>query len=343
MTRHPGAGRPPGAGPAAVGAAPAAPPGQSPPRRVGDLRGVELLTEIATRFYLHGDTQIRIAGDMDLDPSTVSRYLKRARDEGIVRVEIRPPRRQNADLGRTIAERYGISRVVVASAGGGTPRSTLPAVAADYVGGLLRSGMRVGVGWGETLSSVVQFMEPSAVTALTICQLAGGLSESVPGIQGHELVRQLAGLYPESRVQYLHAPSIVDSAAIRAAIMSDSSVEAALAAAASSDLALVGIGPMADDATLIRAGDLGPGDIRRLLRLGAVGSMNARFYDIAGKPVAWLDDRTVGISWEELAAIPLVVAVAGGAHKAGAIRSALRTGCVTALVTDEEAGTLLAS
>jgi DNA-binding transcriptional regulator LsrR (DeoR family) len=307
------------------------------------LRGVELLTEIATRFYLHGDTQIRIAGEMGLDPSTVSRYLKRARDEGIVRVEIRPPRRQDADLGRAIAERYGLSRVVVAADASDTARSTLPAVAADYLGGLLRSGMRIGVGWGATLSSVVQFMEPSAVTSLTICQLAGGLSESVPGIQGHELVRQLAGLYPDSRVQYLHAPSIVDSAAIRAAIMSDSSVEAALGAAAASDLALVGIGPMDEDATLIRAGDLGPADVRRLVGLGAIGSMNSRFYDATGAPVAWLDDRTVGISWDELRAIPLVVAVAGGAHKAEAIRAALRTGCVTALVTDEAAGVLLAS
>jgi len=317
---------------------------QESPRRVsGELRGVELLTEIATRFYLHGDTQIRIAGDMGLDPSTVSRYLKRARDEGIVRVEIRPPRRQDADLGRAIAERYEVARVVVATAASGTARSTLPAVAADYLGGLLRSGMRVGVGWGETLSSVVQFMEPSGVTALTICQLAGGLSESVPGIQGHELVRQLAGLYPESRVQYLHAPSIVDSATIRAAIMSDSSVEAALATAAASDLALVGIGPMDEDATLIRAGDLGPADVRHLIGLGAVGSMNSRFYDAAGGPVTWLDDRTVGISWDELRAIPLVVAVAGGAHKVEAIRAALKTGCVTALVTDEEAATQMTS
>jgi DNA-binding transcriptional regulator LsrR (DeoR family) len=314
--------------------------------RTEDQRGVELLTEIATRFYLHGQTQIRIAGNMGLDPSTVSRHLKRARDEGIVRVEIRPPRRQNADQGRAIAERYGLSRVVVASMGSGSTRSTrstLPAVAADYIGGLLQGGMRVGVGWGETLSSVVQVMEPGAVTALTICQLAGGLSESVPGIQGHELVRQLATLYPDSRVQYLHAPSIVDSSTIRAAIMSDSSVEAALAMSAGSDLALVGIGPMDENATLIRAGDLSPADVQRLQSLGAIGSMNSRFYDAAGTPVTWLDDRTVGISWDELRAIPLVVAVAGGAHKAEAIRAALETGCVTVLVTDEEAGTLLLS
>ena len=236
-----------------------------------------------------------------------------------------------------------MSRVVVATAGSDTARSTLPAVAADYIGGLLRSGMRVGVGWGETLSSVVQFMEPSAVTGLTICQLAGGLSESVPGIQGHELVRQLAGLYPDSRVQYLHAPSIVDSAAIRAAIMSDSSVQAALGVAADSDLALVGIGPMDGDATLIGAGHLSPADVRLLIRLGAVGSMNARFFDAAGaaRGAARRPDRRDQLGGAR--AIPLVVAVAGGAHKAEAIRAALKTGCVTVLVTDEEAGTLLAS
>ena len=53
---------------------------------------------------------------LGLDPSTVSRYLKRARDEGIVHVEIRPPRRSDMDLGRALALRYGLARVIVAPA-----------------------------------------------------------------------------------------------------------------------------------------------------------------------------------------------------------------------------------
>ena len=297
------------------------------------LRGVELLTEIATQFYLRGRTQIEIARDLGLDPSTVSRHLRRARDEGIVRVEIRPPRRQNVDLGRAIADRYAISRVIVAASAG----TALAAVAADYVGGLLRSGMRVGLGWGQTLSAVVQFMAPGEVTDLVICQLAGGLSESRPGIEAHELVRQLATLYPGSGVQYLHAPSIVDLPAIRDAIISDSSVQVALSIAAGADLALVGIGSMEEEATLMRDAGLGSSERRTLIERGAIGSMNTRFYDLDGQPVALLDDRTVAISWDELRAIPMVVAVAGGANKAEAIRAALKTGCVTALVIDEEA------
>ena len=301
--------------------------------RGADLRGVELLTEVATQFYLRGRTQIEIARDLGLDPSTVSRQLRRARDEGIVRVEIRPPRRQNVDLARAIADRFGISRVVVAASDG----TALAPVAAEYVAGLLRSGMRVGVGWGLTLSELVQGMSPGEVTDLTICQLAGGLSASPLGIQGHELVRQLATLYASSRVQYLHAPSIVDSAVIRNAIISDSSVQVAMSVAAGSDLALVGIGSIEEDATMMRAGGLSPGDRDALIEHGAVGSMNTRFYDADGRPVEWLDDRTVAISWDELRAIPVVVAVAGGANKAEAIRAALKTSCVTVLVTDEAA------
>ena len=77
-------------------------------------RSVDVLTDVAKRYYLQGESQLEIARGLNLAPSTVSRYLRRARDEGIVYVEIRPPRQERVDLGRTVAARYRISRVVVA-------------------------------------------------------------------------------------------------------------------------------------------------------------------------------------------------------------------------------------
>ena len=44
----------------------------------------DLLVDLATRFYVAGQSQVEIARALRLDASTVSRYLKRARDEGIV-------------------------------------------------------------------------------------------------------------------------------------------------------------------------------------------------------------------------------------------------------------------
>src|SRR5215210_1052921 len=88
---------------------------------------LDLLIDVATRHYLHGSSQIEIARDLSLDPSTISRYLKRARDEGIVRIEIVAPRRANAGLARHLARELGLSRVLVAEAQG--ERDGLNAVA----------------------------------------------------------------------------------------------------------------------------------------------------------------------------------------------------------------------
>ncbi|HXR27108.1 MAG TPA: sugar-binding domain-containing protein, partial [Candidatus Baltobacteraceae bacterium] len=301
-----------------------------------ETRSAEQLTAVAAAFYLHGKNQAQIAADLELSPSTVSRYLKRARDEGIVHVEIRPPRRHHVELGRELAGRSGLERAVVLSLeGDGEGGDALFALAADHIGSLLRSGMRLGISWGQTLAGVVRFLQPRAVSHLTISQLTGGLADVEPGNQGHELVRHLAQLYPNSRVKYLHAPAIVDSEHIHEALMSDGSVRSALEEAARCELALVGIGSMGRDATLIRAGDLSEADRAQLVQDGAVGTLNSRFFTREGRPVRHLDQRTIALDWDQLVGIPTVVAVAAGPSKVQAIAGAARTGCLHTLITDE--------
>ncbi len=299
-----------------------------------NAQATEQLIEVATSFYRHGKSQIEIARELGLDPSTVSRYLKRARDEGIVHIEIRPPRREHVDLGRDLAGHFGLRRAIVVPEDP-DPEGALYAVAADFVSSSLVTGMRLGISWGQTLAGMVRFLQPRSVSGLSIAQLTGGLSDAEPGNQCHELVRLLAQLYPNSKVKYLHAPAIVDTEAIRAAMLADRSVSDALEAAARSEFALVGIGSMGDDATLMRVGHLDRSDRDRLLKRGAVGTLNGRFFDALGRPVGHLERRTIALTWDQLAAIPTVVAVAAGPTKVGAIAGALETGCLDVLVTDE--------
>ncbi len=299
-----------------------------------DNADVDFLVDLATRFYLHGQTQARIARDLGVDPATVSRHLKKARDEGIVHIEIRRPRRLHMDLGRELADRFGLKRaVVVANDDGGS--SAVASAAADYFGSLLTNGARLGLSFGRMLSAMMPLLPPGTVSDLDISMLLGGFGRAMPGIQGHELARHIASLYPRSRTHYLQAPLLVDSPDIRLAMLQDGSIKAALQAAANSELALVGIGNLDDSAPLIRYGHLSAEDRKHLLQSGAVGDVSARFFDIKGKPVADLDDRLIAIEREDLARIPTVVAVAAGPEKYAAIRGALRTGYVDVLVTDE--------
>ncbi len=299
-----------------------------------DTADIEILVDLATRFYVLGQTQAQIARDLGVDPATVSRQLKKARDEGIVRIEIRRPRRLHVDLGRALADRFGLKRaVVVANDDGG--RSAVASVAADYFSSVLTNGARLGLSFGRMLSAMVPLLTSGTLSNLDISMLLGGFGRAMPGIQGHELARHIASLYPHSRIHYLQAPLLVDSPDIRQAMLRDGSIQAALQAAANSELALVGIGNLDDSAPLVRYGHLSPEDRKRLLQAGAVGDVSARFLDVQGEPVTVLDDRLIAIERNDLVRVPTVVAVAAGPEKYAAIQGALLSGYVDVLVTDE--------
>lgn len=294
--------------------------------------------DLAKRFYVDGHSQAQIARSLGLDPSTVSRYLKRARDEGIVEVQIRRPRTLHQDLARDLADGFGLERAVVAKVEGGEDAYRAATLAAArYVRGQLSNRMRLGLSWGRMLAAVVHELvsHPGPVTELDISLMHGGVGSAGAGIQGHELARLLASLHPDSRVHYLYAPLLVDSSDIKQAMVRDGSIRAALESVASIDIALVGVGALDDSAPLVRYGHISDRDRRALLAAGAVGDMATRFFTPDGRPVHALDDRLVAVDWDCLARVPSLVAIASGVYKRDAIVGALRTGCVDVLITDE--------
>jgi DNA-binding transcriptional regulator LsrR (DeoR family) len=309
-------------------------------RSINSTEDLNLLIDVATRFYLQGESQVNIARALGINASTISRYLKRARDSGLIQLRITAPQPLNMDLGRELANHFGLSRVVVANATDGG--KALAAAAADYIDGVLFNGMRVATSWGGTLLSVVSSLRPGTVSGLELAQLNGGTGYAAPGIQAQEILRLLAGLYPGTNTHYLHAPLIVGSPEIRELFSRERSISPALQAAASCELALLGIGTLGEEASLVRYGHLEPTDRASLIVNGAVGDICGRFFRADGRvALESLDRRTIAIEWEELKAISTVVAVAAGRNKCDAIRGALRTGCLNVLITDEPTAALI--
>jgi len=150
----------------------------------------DLLVDLATRFYISGQTQVEIARSVGLDPSTVSRYLKRARDDGIVRVDIRRPRSLHGDLALELAEGFHLKRaVVVAGEPGAGANEAVAWAAADYVKSQLLNGMRLALSWGRMLSAAIHMLPPGTVSELDVSLLHGGVGSAGAGIQGVELAR----------------------------------------------------------------------------------------------------------------------------------------------------------
>ena len=79
--------------------------------RADELR---LITRIAQMYYLDAMKQSDISEKLHIPQARISRLLKRAIDENIVRISITPPPGVFADLEAEIRDRFGIEEVIVA-------------------------------------------------------------------------------------------------------------------------------------------------------------------------------------------------------------------------------------
>lgn len=305
--------------------------------RIDELR---LLTRVA-RLYYEGDArQPEIAERLGVSQATVSRLLKRAEREGIVRITVSVPPGAFPDLEEGLQRRYGLREAIVVD----SPRDDdelvlreLGGAAAYYVETITRSGEVVGVSsWSATLLAMVDAMRPLPTGARAdVVQILGGVG--APTAEGHagQLTRRLAAL-THGEATFLPAPGIVGSAGARRIILEDRYVREALGSFERITLALVGIGAVEPSRLLALSGNVfRPEELSELQRLGAVGDICLRFFDSAGRAVASpLDERVVSMPLDQLGRVKRSVGIAGGPRKHWAIRGALAGRLVNVLITD---------
>src|SRR5207245_10236508 len=107
-------------------------------RHGGELR---LMVQCLELYYRQGRSQKDIAVALGVSAATVSRLLKRAMDEGLVRVELDLPRTEELESG--LVQTYGLREAgVVASGGRGDLRAELGAAAAAYFATIAAHGTR---------------------------------------------------------------------------------------------------------------------------------------------------------------------------------------------------------
>src|SRR5437016_4078510 len=111
-------------------------------------------------YYKQGRSQKDIAVALGVSAATVSRLLKRAMDDGLVRVELDLPRTEELETG--LVRTYGLREaVVVASGGRGDLRAELGAAAADYFEEISENGIRIGLSVGFPLYHTIPSLAES--------------------------------------------------------------------------------------------------------------------------------------------------------------------------------------
>ena len=305
--------------------------------RADELR---LMTRVARLYYEVGHKQPEIATRLRLSQPKVSRLLKTAQDEGIVRISVRAPSGTNPELEEALEARFGLTEVEIVDISRDEDEAAvreLGSAAAFHMETTVRSGDIIGVSsWSATLLGMVDAMHPvSGVKDVRVVQILGGGGD--PAAEGHatHLVRRLTDLL-HGEGTFLPAPSSVGSAPARDVLLEDPFVARAVALFDELDVAYVGIGGQETSGLLASSGNVfSPEELRTVREAGAIGDIGLRYLCVDGRPVDTpLDDRVIGIELEQLKQAPRSVAVAGGPGKTEAIHAALVGGWINCLITD---------
>ena len=297
---------------------------------------IELMTEIARRYYEGDATQADIAAEFGLSRMKVSRLLRQAREEGVVDVRIRVHRAIASDIEAQLCQRFQIKRALIASdrADLEAQRADVALVVADFLERELFDGATIAVGMGRNVAAVADTRGCATVdNAVFVCATGGAHRAGEPGNADHicrKLARRFGGT-PET----LYAPAYVAEAALRDALLRNQTVRRTLDVARSADFALIGIGDLGEESHMVRMGWFKREEIQAARAAGVVGDlMGYDFFDLEGRERnEILGGRVIGLRLEEMRAIPHVVAIASEANKALAVLAALRTGVIDVLAT----------
>lgn len=306
--------------------------------RVNELR---LIARVAQMYHVEKRRQAEIADILRLSQATVSRMLKRAEEEDIVRTTVIPPPGTFSELETALRDRYGLTEAIVADCTedrDGAIMARIGEAAAHFLEVTLLQGEVIGVSsWSQTILRMVDNIHPlKAAKARYVVQTLGGMGD--PSVQTHatQLTTRLARL-TGAEPRLLPVQGVASSREARLVMLADPFVRETMDLFSRISLAIIGIGAVEPSELLARSGNIfSPQELARLQEDGVAGEISLRFFDAEGRLVKTpLDDRVIGLSLEELGKADRVMALAGGQSKTAAIAGALKLGVIDVLVTDK--------
>lgn len=302
-----------------------------------------MLGRVAKLHYLHGLTHQQVAAALGLSRVKVTRLLAEARRAGIVEIRVHSDRTIFTDLEVGLIERFGVDQAWVAPTfeERAALLNSLGLAGAECLQATLQPQMTVAVGLSETVGAMAPHITAHEPTDLTFVPAAGSRPSSNGAVNPHEVANALARAFG-ARSRHLPAPVLARTLESAEVLRAEPDVTDALALARNADIGVFGVGGTKPGAGLLMDGTVPEDMIRNLITAGAVGDISGAFFDESGGLVRTsFEQRVMAISLEDIADIPIRIALAGGPGKVDALRGALAGNLITRLVTDQQTAQLL--
>jgi DNA-binding transcriptional regulator LsrR (DeoR family) len=326
-----------------------------PGRQVVGQDELRQMVRCVQLYYRAQRHQNEIARELGMSSSKVSRLLKRAFAEGVVRVEIELPKRPRLEA--ALVDRFQLRDAVVIPYGEARDlKEDLGVAAARYFEKVAADGVRVGLSCGYTLYHLIHALRERRFRDLQLYPLSAESTLQLVDLFPNTLVGMMAAKY-RPHVSAFALPvqvlrSLAEIQRERRRLLRKGEVRRIYEAAQDVDIALVGIGLIGEaTAGFCSLAAFYGVSVRRLRALGVVGEINYHPYDRDGrivdrKELRPLTQRVLAVTSTRLRELSasyrkLVIAVAGGPDKRDAILGAMRGRFANVLITDEDTAAAL--
>ncbi|XWN30228.1 MAG: sugar-binding transcriptional regulator [Devosia sp.] len=296
------------------------------------------LTRAAWAYYVEGMTQSEVAEKLGSTRLRVNKALADGRRRGLIRITFNTQYAACAEAEAALTKRFGIAKAYVAPSP--SDQRDVQVMVGAALGHLLSEVLSepsvklFGMSWGNTLNIATRFVAAIDRPDVEVVSVMGGLTRG-SDTNAFEITTRLADLLGAQH-SYFPAPLYAGSAQSRDTIMALDVFRDVLNKIRSVDAIVMAAGDLSPRSLLVRDGL--PPDIthEELAAHGAVGDILGTVIDKDGMPIDHpINERLIGIGFDDLDPIANVIMAAGGLHKVDVVTAVLKRGVVDTFVTDE--------
>ncbi len=304
----------------------------------------QLLYRVAEDYYVKNKIQREIAKELGVSRVQVSKYLKMAKERGLIRVEVIAPQlteEQQAAYDAKFKDRFSIEKVLIAPGCGHeiALRARLSALAETYIFGNIEDPYTtVGLGWGHSVCDFTENIGRYKLTSWRIVPLAGGSTFASSKYYNTNHIVHLLAEKLEAQAVLLYLPFLMEPNKYRDSHSFTEEYDRVYSIWEQLDVVVCGVG---NPRNLVRSpyfrSEVIKDYIDEMEKQAVVGDMLTHCFDVDGNYIRCaIEERMINVSFEQIRRAKRKVIITFGDDRVEALIGAMNARLIDVLVTDQD-------
>jgi len=266
--------------------------------------------------------------------------LKEARKKGIIDIQIKGFNESLFNLEQTAKKEYNLNYLEIVPSSHGNNETDIGNLigskAANLIHHIVNDGDNIGLSWGSSLSTTVEYVEKKHTKNTVFFPLVGGSTEINPSDHINTLVHKLSDKFNGDSL-FINASAIQETPEVAKGITDSKYFLDLKSYWKKIDKAIVGVGGELGVEDSSWRYLLDKNDYKTVKQNNIIGDCCCQFFDENGEILKGnLNNRTIGMGLDYLKNVPTSLGIAYGNDKVKAIRVLLENAYINSLVTDEK-------